>query len=175
MVNNKYKYTKEIIKEYQNAWWNSEFRVGNISMVVTTFIAIGLLVQAIHNKSIGVYTVLLLLMPVLYFIMFPIRKKKAIKVEMDKYSRMYENTDNTIKIALDDKIQIKTAGGKTEVTYDRIKKYIETKNLIILLLKGDMTISLKKDSFTKGTEEECKKLLKEKIKFKNRFKRSKNV
>ena len=173
---NRYKYTKDIIEEYQNAWWSNEFRIGNISMIITTFIAIGLLLQAIQRNTINFYTIFLLIMPLLYFIMFPIRKKKSIKIEMDKYSKTYENTDNTIEIkVLNEKIEINTAGGKTELTYDKIKKYIETKNLIILLLKGDMTVALKKDSFVNGTEEECKNFLKEKVKFKNRFKRSKNV
>lgn len=175
---NRYNYTKDIIREYQNAWWKNEFKIGNISMIATFIIAILLLIQRIQKGTVNIYAIFLVVMPILYFIMLPIKKNKAVKTEINRYNETYKNIDNIIEIKLNkknDKIELKTAGGKTQVTYDKIKKYIETKNLIILLLKGDMTISLKKDAFVDGSEEECKNLLKEKIKFKNRFKRSKNV
>ena len=94
---------------------------------------------------------------------------------MLNYEKLYKNQNNKIEIKMDKNIIIKSNGNETEVEYDKVKKIIETKNLIVIILKGDMTISLKKDSFVDSTPEECKKFLEEKKKLKRNIKRKKNV
>lgn len=173
---NKYNYTEDIIKEYQNAWWRNEFKIGNVSMVATFIIAITMLVLKFNNGSISILSSLLIALPILYFISYPIKKNKAIKMETEKYQKSYNRKNNKIEIKLENNnIIINSNGNKTEVEYVKVKKIIETKNLIVILLKGDMTISLKKDSFIDGTSDECKRFLKEKMKLKKSIKRSKDV
>lgn len=167
---NKYKYTKDIIEEYQKAWWNNEYRVGNISMAVTSIAALFLLINGIKTGEGNIFSKFLIILPVLYFPAFFIKKNKFLKKELKTYSKTYRNKQPEIEIKIEDKIQISLNNEKIEVTYDKIKKYIETKNLIIIKMKDNTTISLKKDSFIDATAEECKELLKEKLKRKNKRK-----
>ena len=52
---------------------------------------------------------------------------------------------------------------KRNISYDKVKGFIETDNLIVLLFDGNLLLPLKKDSFTVGNYEECKKFLLKKI------------
>lgn len=48
--------------------------------------------------------------------------------------------------------------------FSDIEDFIETKNLIVLLLKGSLTVALSKNGFKEGSAEECIAFLKENIK-----------
>ena len=170
---NKYTNTKEIVKEYQKAWWSNRYRKEIIVMLVVLLIGIFMLVTQIAQKNIRIMSLLaFIVLPILYFGMYFYKKQKAFKIEAKRFKETYKDVKNReIKIRFDDVIKVTTNKNTSEVSYDKIKKYIETKNLIVLLLEGDMTIALKKDSFVNGTEEECKKILDKKLK--NSKKRSK--
>ncbi|GLB32454.1 hypothetical protein LAD12857_43770 [Lacrimispora amygdalina] len=46
-----------------------------------------------------------------------------------------------------------------EISYNHILKYIETKNLIILILDGRMFVPLYKNGFIEGDAESCKRFI----------------
>lgn len=163
---NKYTNTKEIVKEYQKAWWTNRYKKEIVVMVIVLSIGIFMLVTQIMQKNVRFMSlVAFIALPIMYFGMYFYKKQKAFRMEAKRFEETYKDVKNReIKIRFDDVIKVTTNKNETQVSYDKIKKYIETKNLIVLLLEGDMTIALKKDSFVNGTEEECKKVLDEKIK-----------
>lgn len=163
---NKYTNTKEIVKEYQKAWWSNRYKKEIIVMCIVLFIGLVILISQITKKDIKIMSLIaFIVLPVMYFTMYFYKKKIAFKIEEERFEKAYKDVKNKeIKIIIDDIIKVSTNKNTSEVSYNKIKKYIETKNLIVLLLEGDMTIAIKKDSFLNGTEEECKKLLDEKLK-----------
>lgn len=162
---NKYVQTKDLVKEYQNAWWKNYFKKGIIVMSIILLVSIILFIQCyIKYNLINVGFIALIAICVLYFILLYLKKEKAIKMELKRYNALFNNQDKEIKIKLQKSIEIEIDKNKREIFYDKVKNYIETKNLIILLVEGNMTISLKKDAFTKGSYEECKELLNNEIK-----------
>ena len=163
---NKYTNTKEIVKEYQKAWWNNRYRKEIIVMLVVLLIGLFTLTTQVIKKDIRIMSLIaFIVLPIMYFGMYFYKKQIAFKKEEERFEQMYKNVKNReIKIRFDDVIKVTTNKNTTEVSYNKIKKYIETKNLIVLLVEGDMTIALKKDSFANGTEEECKKVLDDKLK-----------
>lgn len=163
---NKYINTKEIVKEYQKAWWNNRYKKEIIVMIIVLLIGIIMLATQITQKNIRITSLMAFIaLPILYFVMYFYKKQKAFKLETKRFEKTYKDVKNReIKIRFDDVVKVTTNKNETQVSYDKIKKYIETKNLIVLLVEGDMTIALKKDSFVNGTKEECKKVLDEKLK-----------
>lgn len=163
---NKYINTKQIVREYQTAWWNDRYRKEIIVMIIVLLLGMFMLMTQIIQKNVKIMSLLLFtVLPIMYFGMYFYKRKIAFKTEQQRFNRMYKDVKNReIKIRFDDLIKVTTNKNTTEISYDKIKKYIETKNLIVLLLEGDMTIALKKDSFINGTEEECKKILDRKLK-----------
>lgn len=171
---NKYTNTKEIVKEYQKAWWNNRYRKEIIVMCGVLIIGVISLITQIIQKNINIMVLGAFIgLPLMYFLMYFYKKQRSFKIEAKKFEKTYKGVKNReIKIRFDDVIKVTTNKNTSEVSYNKIKKYIETKNLIVLLVEGDLTIALKKDSFVNGTEEECKKILNEKIKsYKKRSKK----
>lgn len=162
---NKYINTKEIVKEYQKAWWSNRYRKEIIVMIGVLVIGIFMLVTQIVQKNVKFMSLIAFIaLPVMYFTMYFYKKQKAFKLEAKRFEKTYKDAKSReIKIRFDDVIKVTTNKNTSEISYDKIKKYIETKKLIVLLVEGDMTIALKKDSFVNGTEEECKKVLDEKL------------
>lgn len=163
---NKYTNTKEIVKEYQKAWWSNRYKKEIIVMCVVLLIGIYMLTTQIAQRNVKFMSLLAFIaLPTMYFAMYFYKKQKAFKTETKRFQEMYKDVKNReIKIRFDDVIKVTTNKNTVEVSYDKVKKYIYTKNLIVLLVEGDMTIALKRDSFVNGTEEECKKVLDEKLK-----------
>lgn len=75
-----------------------------------------------------------------------------------------------IKIVIDDdNVHMISSQGERHINFSNILSLSESKNLIVLSCKGDMTITLTKNGFIEGTSKECidffyKKLMKNTIK-----------
>ena len=163
---NKYTNTKEIVQEYQKAWWSNRYKKEIIIMIIALVIGIIMLVTQLIQDNLRIMSLLaFIVLPIMYFPMYFYKKKIAFKLEQERFDKIYKDSKNAeIKVRFDDVIKVTTNKNTIEVPYEKIKKYIETKNLIVLLLEGDMTIALKKDSFVNGTEEEFKNMLDSKLK-----------
>ena len=163
---NKYTNSREIVKEYQKAWWTNRYKKEIIVMSIVLLIGIFMLTTQIAQKNVSFMSlVAFIALPIMYFGMYFYKKQRAFKLEAKRFEKIYKDVKNReIKIRFDDVIKVTTNKSTTEVSYEKIKKYVDTKNLIVLLLEGDSTVALKKDSFVNGTEEEFKKILDEKLK-----------
>lgn len=61
------------------------------------------------------------------------------------------------------------SGGASHIGYPDIRKLEKTKNLIMLITKANMAFVMRRDTFTKGTEEEFCRFIEDKI-FENKSK-----
>ena len=99
---------------------------------------------------------------ILLFLVFGINAykiKKAIDIQIERVRVQYGDEPQEITIELKDNIQMYIKDSKKEISFNDVISYKETDNLLIILLKGKMTIPLKKDSFLEGSMKECKELL----------------
>lgn len=86
------------------------------------------------------------------------------KNEVKRWDVMYKGAYPQITVELEEDIRMITPNMDRSVAYSDVKKVLESKNLLVIVLKGEITIALSKDGFQDVTAEECMDFLKEKIK-----------
>lgn len=156
---NKYKYTMEGANEIITKWWADKFQTGIIRMVL--LVVFNLVVYAVTgHKAALVLTAACILALVLVFL----KAKNAVCIELQRIEVTHGKDGVELTVELGDKIIINSQNGTKTILYEYIEKIIESKNFIILCVKGEMTMALKKDSFVEGSKDECMKFLKEKLK-----------
>lgn len=168
-MKNEYVYTKEIIEEYEKAWWNNHFKKLKICVLLSIILGIIILIYGIFNHMISSLGIALIVFPFTLIILLYLKRKQATKLEIKRYNVLYGSIKNgsikkTMVIELDEEIKCSLDNeNKRNISYDKVKGFIETDNLIVLLFDGNLLLPLKKDSFTVGNYEECKKFLLKKI------------
>ena len=159
-MKNEYKYTKEIIEEYEKAWWNNYLKQFKIYAFVLLILGIIILIYGIFNHINITFGIALIVFSFTLIILLYLKRKQAINLEIKRYNVLHGSKEKTMVVELDDTIKCSLDNeSKSDISYDKVKGIIESDNLIILLLDGNMIIALKKDSFTVGSYEECKKFL----------------
>ena len=163
-MKNEYVYTKEIIEEYEKAWQNNYLKQFKIYTLVSLILGIIILIYGIFNHISISFGISLIVFSFTLIIVLYLKRKQAINLEIKRYNVLHGNKKKTLVIELDETIKSSLDNeNKCNISYDKVKGIIETDNLIVLLLDGNMLIPLKKDSFTVGNYEECKKFLLKKI------------
>jgi len=95
-------------------------------------------------------------------VILTIKKKIAIQKELKKLEEVYKQENVMVQICIGETVNIVTPQNKQDIEFNLIQSYIETKNLIILMV-GNRTIALHKNGFTKGTYEDFLSYMKERI------------
>lgn len=163
-MKNEYVYTKEIIEEYEKAWWKNHFKKLKICVLVSLILGIIILIYGIFNHMISSFGIALIVFSFTLIIVLYLKRKQAINLETKRYNVLYGSKKKTMVIELDEAIKCSLDNeNKRNISYDKFKGIIETDNLIVLLFDGNLLLPLKKDSFTVGNYEECKKFLLKKI------------
>lgn len=155
---NEYEYTTDIISESMAAWWGKKFRNGYISMGICILITLGLFLL---RKRI-IY-LLLGLLCVLLIVLFKVKEKRSVKLEQERRAVLYKDTVPTIRIEIGEDIHVLTDKKENLISFSDVENVVETKNLIVLFVKGSMTVTLDKQGFISGNADECMNYLKEHI------------
>ncbi len=146
---NEYEYNIDVIKENINSWWNIKFKK-NIIILLLLFIVVAIL-YFISKNIIFLISIFLIIIPIIFFI---IKRNNAIKIELNVIKQKYNRDSFKIGIEIDKDIVLKTPRGEKSFELDIIESFYETKNLIVLNVKNNTTIALKKDSFIRGTSKD---------------------
>lgn len=156
---NEYEYTPDILKESVGAWWDRRFRGGYRSMLAV-FILIAVLSIVMKRP------VLLLaeLAPLFVIVLFRLKKRKAIQIEQERVDILFPGLPASYRVEVGEDISVTSSKGNNRIQFSDVENYIETKNLIILFLKGSMTLALDKKGFREGTKEAFMSLLADRIK-----------
>ncbi len=152
---NKYLYTDEIIRETMKKSINKLVIVLDvIAMLICIYCTYkGVLLDSTFLIVEGVFLLFFVICINAYKI------KKAIDIQIERIRVQYGEEPQEITIELKDNIKMYIKDSKKEIAFNDVISYKETDNLLIILLKGKMTIPLKKDSFVEGSMKECKELL----------------
>lgn len=160
---NEYEYTPEISAEAVGAWWQQKFRNGYVTMII--LIILIPLMQILAIFFIGRFRFLLAfeIFPIAVIILFRMKQSKAIQTERERMEVLFENGTFVYRIEFGSEIHTTSLKGENCIKYEDIEDFSETRNLIVLFLKGSMTLALHKEGFQKGSKEECIDFLKKKI------------
>lgn len=160
---NEYEYTPEISAEAVGAWWQRKFRNGYITMII--LIILIPLIQILTTFFIGRFRFLLMfeIFPIAVIILFRMKQSKAIQTERERMEVLFKNETFFYRIELASEIRTISSQGENSIKYEDVEDFRETRNLIVLFLKGSMTLALHKEGFQKGSAEECTDFLKKKI------------
>lgn len=156
---NEYILDENSIKETMGSWWDRRFKKLKVFSIILFLISI---IAFILSQDLR--WLLVTFLSVYMIVLCVIKKKTAIKTEISKMKVLYKDEKIQIKIILDKKIKLLAPKNEKEIDFSDIEYMIDSENFITLNIKGNMTISLKKDGFTKGNITECVKYLNEVIK-----------
>lgn len=156
---NEYEYNREGAKEVTGSWWDYKFK--KMNMVSIILMILEFLVFFITGKKSWLILGLLMLF---VLVLFALKKRNAIKIELERMAVIYKCEAFNVKYIFDEKIHLITSQRDSEVELDTIEAFVETENFVVLMMKGSMTIAFHKHGFTEGTYEEFVLHLKEIIK-----------
>ena len=156
---NEYEYTPEILEESVGAWWDCKFKSGYRSMLVA-FILIAVLSIVMKQPVL----LLLELAPLFVIALLGLKKKKAIQIEQERVDILFRSSPLSCRVEVGEEISVTSPKGNSRIQFSDVESYIETKNLIVLLVKGSMTLAFDKKGFREGTKETFMSLLADTIK-----------
>lgn len=159
MIVNEFTFTKELIKEYVLHHWK-KFLIVRCCIVALIVVFYLYALIALKWKSALIVLALGLMFPVFCYIR--IRRDYLNVLERNRIKFGDETPVHTVEI--NENIVVKVKEENICISPDNIKKYTQTKHLLIIYIKGSMAVVLKKDSFLQGSAEECIALIK---KYKN--------
>lgn len=91
------------------------------------------------------------------------REKRAVRMQQERIRVFFKDTIPVYRIEIGEDIHITTLGSERNISFSDVMKLIETKNLMILLVRGNMAVTLDKRGFVQGDTDACRQYLKEKI------------
>ncbi|MBQ6888947.1 MAG: hypothetical protein IJN54_15715 [Lachnospiraceae bacterium] len=156
---NEYEYNEAVIKESMQAWCRNKFKRYWIEMPILFVITI-----VLYLLTGEVLCLIASFISALAFLLTFVNQKKAVKVEQERTEVTYKGIVPTLQITIAEDIYTVSPQVERHLDFTSVEKILETKNLIVLLLKGNMTITLCKTGFTEGTWENCLTYLKNMIK-----------
>lgn len=155
---NEYEYTTDIISESIAAWWGKKFRNGYISMGICILISLGLFL--LRKRLIYL---LLGLLSILLIVLFKVKEKRSVKLEQERMKVLYKDAVPIIRVEISEDIYTSTNKRESRISFSDVENVVETKNLIVLFIKGSMTVALDKKGFISGNADECMDYLKKHI------------
>ena len=135
-----FQYTEECIPEYLKRWWRENLIV---SYILTALVFLYFFLMLIIRRNL-VYLFLELL-PILLLLLIRVKVSRAIKIEKGQ-DILYRIEDKEKHLSLSD-----------------IKKVLETPDMIVICLRGNLILPVKKTGFIQGDVEHCVKYLRSQI------------
>lgn len=151
---NRYLLTDEIIKKYLKEVWK-KYIVLNLIVDIIYIFLIFYCYLYFNNNSFLIYILFGFLM--MYIVFW--KRNRAIKTEIERMRIRYGEEPPYMTVELREEIIIAANENSMSIPYDKVIKYIQTEELVLIKIKGKMYAILKKDSFVEGTYEECIALL----------------
>ena len=165
---NEYRNTDEVIAECITA------QIRKRSVVL--YIAIGYFILcALYFLSMHIYfvgsilygwsyqeLVTIILPPLLIWVCIR-RKNRAIRTHQERIKVVYQDEAPVYRIEISEDIHATGPKNERTISFSDVMKLIETKNLMILMIRGNLTITLDKRGFIQGDADACRQYLKEKM------------
>ena len=153
-----FQYTEECILEYLKRWWRENLIV---SYILTALVFLYFFLMLIIRRNL-VYLFLELL-PILLLLLIRVKVSRAIKIEKERYQVNYRNTVPLMHIEIGQDILYRIEDKEKHLSLSDIKKVLETPDMIVICLRGNLILPVKKTGFIQGDAEHCIKYLRSQI------------
>ena len=153
-----FQYTEDCISEYLKRWWSEKLM---ISYILTALIFLYFLIMLIIRRNF-VYLFLEIL-PVLLLLLIRIKVVRAVKVERERYQVNYGNSVPLMHIEIGRDILYRIEDKEKHLSLSDIKKVLETPNMIVICLRGNLILPVKKTGFMKEDADHCLRYLRNQI------------
>ena len=153
---NEFQYTPEFINESVGAWWKRRFKRGYISMIVCILLIIS--VALLMRQPLYLC---LEILPILVMMIMRQKTKLAVKLEKDRLEVVCKDTPMLCHVEIGEDILMSSSQSERHVSFSDVEDLFETNNMIVIMLKGSMTVPLAKSGFKAGDAENCLNYLKE--------------
>ena len=140
-----FQYTEECIPEYLKRWWRE-------NLIVSYMI--------IRRNLVYLF---LELLPILLLLLIRVKVSRAIKIEKERYQVNYRNTVPLMHIEIGQDILYRIEDKEKHLSLSDIKKVLETPDMIVICLRGNLILPVKKTGFIQGDVEHCVKYLRSQI------------
>lgn len=155
---NEYTYSEEMIRESLLAKWYDKNK--KVYIAIALFIVVMLVMAVVKRNWIFlIFVALFIALGAFYELI----KKRTVNEDVEKAQGLYEDGATSIRVEISDVIRAKSASNEKEIQYSDVTKLINSKNLILIVLKGGTTFTLSKDGFISGDAVECLQYLKKKV------------
>ncbi len=157
-------HTEKIMKEYHYAEVLDYYRKGIIPFLIIYLLIFINFIVKLMKDDIGTLTIFNVAASVILVGVLIVKLEKVIKLNQRRMQVMYGKSDCECIVEFSDVIIITTENkNQREISYNHILRYIETKNLIILIIDGRMFVPLDKNGFIEGDAESCKRFIDDRI------------
>lgn len=159
--------TKDDIKEYYNILnsigskkkqqiiFDILFIVCGAAFIIS--MAIGYIIDVPFNAEVLWAQIIIILLVIWHFVRKPVIRNRYVNI---LYKQINENkTDNDCTEYYSDKIVIRKSDSIIEISYSDIEKSYETADIFVIHPKVGLNLIGKKNSFTKGSFEDIRKLI----------------
>ena len=153
-------HTEKVMKEYHYAVMLDYYRKLIIPFLIVYLLIIINFVMKFMKHDIGVLTIFNVAAPVFLAGVLIAKLEKVIRLNQRRMQVMYGKSDCECMVEFKNLILMTTENkNQREISYQHILKYIETKNLLILILEGRIFIPLDKNGFIEGDVESFRKFI----------------
>lgn len=166
---NEYRNTDETIAECVTAQVRRRSVVLYIAIGYNILWALYMIAMDIYFGAFSIYTVLssyeltTITVTALLIWLCIRREKRAVRMQQERSRVFFKDAIPVYRIEIGEDIHMTTLGSERNLSFSDVRKLIETKNLMILLVRGNLAVSLDKRGFVQGDTDECRQYLKEKI------------
>ena len=158
---NEYEYTHDVISEGISAWWHKKYNFKK-GCLLCSILFLLILLLSLYEKRWELLA-LELLPSLILMLMIPLLHKKvklAVQSEQERMRIIFPDGIPVIQVEIGEDICMITPKAETRVRFSDVEDVIETKNLIVLIIKGMMTVMLDKRGFQQGNADECMRFIK---------------
>jgi len=129
----------------------------SLLFVVFSLLAVEYLVYEVLKDIIGNSAIFLIGGPLLIIFTLILKFLNLIRVERQKAQVINRGKTPTMSYEIEDQIVAYnlSTGGRNYYEYEQISKVVESEHLLVILIKGNLTVVLDKNGFTQGSWEEC--------------------
>lgn len=103
------------------------------------------------------------ILPVLLLLLIRIKVVRAVKVERERYQVNYGNSVPLMHIEIGRDILYRIEDKEKHLSLSDIKKVLETPNMIVICLRGNLILPVKKTGFMKEDADHCLRYLRNQI------------
>lgn len=166
---NEYRNTNEIISECVTAQVHRRSIVLYVAIGCYALWALYMIAMDIYFGAFSIYTLLssyelmVIILTALLIWLCIRRKNRAVRTQQERIRVFFKDEIPVYRIEIGEDIHMTTLGSERSISFSDVRKMIETKNLMILLVRGNLAVTLDKRGFVLGDADECRQYLKEKI------------